>query len=75
MCRCHVLDLYVLDLYYTVHHCTVVFCRAKSGAADSDCGLKLGAKNSLSGFNQSGISSKTTVLYTVRGSASQYCTR
>ena len=37
--------------------------RAKSGAADSNCGLKLGAKNSLSGFNHCVISPKRTVLY------------
>jgi hypothetical protein len=37
--------------------------RAKRGGADSNCGLKLGAKNSVSGFNHCVISPKTTVLY------------
>ena len=40
------------------------YSRAKSGAADSDCGVKLGAENSLSGLKHSVISSKTTVLRT-----------
>eukprot|EP01047_Picozoa_sp_COSAG01_P025748 COSAG01_NODE_1638_length_9653_cov_230.802282_7_plen_59_part_00 len=31
--------------------------------ADSHCGVKLGAENSLSGFNHCVISSKTTVWY------------
>ena len=37
------------------------YSRAKSGAADSDCGVKLGAENSLSGLKHSVVSSKTTV--------------
>jgi hypothetical protein len=43
---------------------TYRYSRAKSGAADSDCGVKLGAENSLSGFNHcvsTSGSSKTTV--------------
>ena len=47
----------VLDLYYHLW-----YSRAKSGAADSDCGVKLGAENSLSGFNHCVSSPKTTVL-------------
>ena len=43
-----------------LHFC-IRYSRAKSGAADSDCGVKLGAENSLSGFNHCVISSKTTV--------------
>ena len=43
---------------------TIRYSRAKSGAADSDCGVKLGAENSLSGFNHCVSSSKTTVIRT-----------
>ena len=43
------------------YHLRYMYSRAKSGAADSDCGVKLGAENSLSGFNHCVSSSKTTV--------------
>ena len=40
---------------------TVHYSTAKSGAADSDCGVKVGAENSLIGFNHCVSSSKRTV--------------
>ena len=60
----------VPPMWYRYH---LWYSRAKSGAADSDCGVKLGAESSLSGFNHCVSSSKTTVVY-YRVQLYRYCT-
>ena len=50
-------------MYRTYYSCTVpvLYGMAKSGEADSHCGLKLGAKNSHCGFNHCVVLPKTPV--------------
>ena len=50
-----------VHMYHYRYRYHLRYSRAKSGAADSDCGVKLGAENSLSGLKHCVSSSKTSM--------------